>query len=107
MYPWLRVMYAVVAIGSRMRRSACGMNLRTFCAMAPVQGPAATAITANAANQRERRVMESTSWWNWTGDVRTRCYHSPRLAAEPAKLLDVGIEPESRRLAQPHLALDH
>ena len=30
MYPWLRVMYAVVVIGSRMRRSACGMNLSTF-----------------------------------------------------------------------------
>ena len=34
MYPWLRVMYAVVVIGSRMRRSACGMNLSTFCACA-------------------------------------------------------------------------
>src|SRR5205814_3637537 len=60
-------MYAVVAIGSRIRRSACGMNFRTFCCAAAVvqaHGPAAVAISAAAANQRKWRVMESPPLWN-------------------------------------------
>src|SRR6266436_2578731 len=48
MYPWLRVMYAVVVIGSRMRRSACGMNLSTFCPCANAAGAASTAAMASA-----------------------------------------------------------
>src|SRR2546425_228634 len=35
-------MYAVVLIGSRMRRSACGMNLSTFCPCANAAGAATT-----------------------------------------------------------------
>src|SRR5262245_43705216 len=48
-------MYAVVAIGSRMRRSACGMNFRVFCASA---GEAASAAPSAAAwNTRSRWVI--------------------------------------------------
>src|SRR5438445_4744997 len=48
MYPWLRVMYAVVEIGSRMRRSACGMILSTFCPCANAAGAASTAAMTSA-----------------------------------------------------------
>jgi hypothetical protein len=59
-------MYAVVAIGSRIRRSAWGMNLRTFCcapAVVQAHGPAAVAINATAANQRKWRFMGRPFWW--------------------------------------------
>src|SRR6476660_8490327 len=48
MYPWLRVMYAVVVIGSRIRKSACGMNLRTFCPCAKTFGAPSAAASINA-----------------------------------------------------------
>src|SRR5437667_10387396 len=48
MYPWLRVMYAVVEIGSRMRRSACGIILSTFCPCANAAGAASTAAMTSA-----------------------------------------------------------
>src|SRR5258708_39752174 len=41
-------MYAVVVIGSRMRRSACGTNLRTFCPWANATGMLKTAPRAKA-----------------------------------------------------------
>jgi len=40
-------MYAVVAMGSRMRRSACGINLRTFCCAA-ASGTGSLVITTAA-----------------------------------------------------------
>src|SRR5438045_9418514 len=49
MYPWLRVMYAVVVIGSRIRRSACGMNLSTFWACAHAEGVVKAVATASVA----------------------------------------------------------
>src|SRR5712664_3493390 len=48
MYPWLRVMYAVVVMGSRIRRSACGTNLSTFCPCANAGGVLSTAAMASA-----------------------------------------------------------
>src|SRR5882672_9309804 len=45
-------MYAVVAIGSRMRRSACGMNFRTFCC-ADAQLAASARPSAAARSETE------------------------------------------------------
>src|ERR1700682_3645504 len=57
MYPWLRVMYAVVVIGSRIRRSACGMNLSTFWPCAQANG--ALSVTAMAMTMAPRtRLLE-------------------------------------------------
>src|SRR5260221_13430382 len=42
-------MYAVVAIGSRIRRSACGMNFRVFCASAGDAASAAPSVAACTA----------------------------------------------------------
>src|SRR5215470_15330834 len=57
-------MYAVVVMGSRIRRSACGMNLSTFCC-ARAQGALSTAVTASVAikalvesSEGERRFIE-------------------------------------------------
>src|SRR6266849_2549852 len=67
MYPWLRVMYAVVVIGSRMRRSACGMNLSTFCPCANAAGAASTAAMTSApitpvieSDSEERLLIEKS-----------------------------------------------
>ena len=63
MYPWLRVMYAVVVIGSRIRKSACGMNFSTFwpCASATgdpsVEAKASKAIAAVKKCDREIRLL--------------------------------------------------
>src|SRR5450631_2599919 len=72
MYPWLRVMYAVVVIGSRIRRSACGMNLSTFCPCAHAVGT----TSAVAATRPITAVIERSS------AVRLLIVKSPRTKAD-------------------------
>src|SRR5438045_3446171 len=58
-YAWLRVMYAVVAIGSRTFRSACGMNRIAppfFCACTDGARMVAAAAAAAAPATKPRRL---------------------------------------------------
>src|SRR6476646_31318 len=48
-------MYAVVVMGSRIRKSACGMNLRTFCPWADAIGVPSTAASITALSTATQR----------------------------------------------------
>jgi hypothetical protein len=56
MYPWFRVMYAVVQIGSMFFRSACGITRRTEPAALAALGSDATKGAAIAPPTKARRL---------------------------------------------------
>src|SRR5258706_9671387 len=77
-------MYAVVAIGSRMRRSACGMNFRTFCCAVAAHGTKAAAHSSAVAmrliepvDRKKRLIIGTLIYWNKNG----RLMHGAVLAS--------------------------
>src|SRR6185312_509283 len=66
-------MYAVVVIGSRMRRSACGMNLRTFSADAEVATSASPSASARSDTATTFMVFSLSK-------TETRCVRAVRSA---------------------------
>src|SRR4051812_20663719 len=76
-------MYAVVVIGSRIRKSACGMNFKTFCAMA-APGRIATAITTAAVVVTIRPVERNRLIIGRTLIYRYRIGYSELAKTNPA-----------------------
>src|SRR5690242_19093427 len=109
MYPWLRVMYAVVVMGSRIRRSAWGMNLSTFwpCASATdepnVTARIRMAISAVRNGDREGRLLIATVSEGERARVnasRPRCDATFYSAFGPASWLS-GPDQDLGRARQP------
>src|SRR5258706_2549406 len=77
-------MYAVVAIGSRMRRSACGMNFRTFCWAVAAHGAKAAAHSSAVAmrliepvDRKKRLIIGTLIYWNKIGPQRAIAAPAP------------------------------